>query len=64
MSERSGRPRDALAFHYGIVLSEGAAERLDRGVSRVVQHLPALLLQAPPRPQGFAAPRVRTPKDE
>ncbi len=64
MSERSGRPRDALAFHYGIVLPDDVAERLDSGVTRVAERLPALVLHAPPKQPGFVTPRIRAPKDE
>ena len=62
--ELSGQPRDVLAFHYGIVLPEDVAERLDRGVTRVAGQLPRLLLQASPRPPGFTDPRMRMPADE
>lgn len=64
MSEPTSRPRDALAIHYGIVLPEEVARRFDQGVARAAARLPALLLQAPAKPPGFAAPKTGAPRDE
>lgn len=63
MSQRHTRPRDMLAFHYGIVLPDDAGDRLDRGVARVAGQLPGLLLQISPGVPGFAAQRIQASKD-
>jgi hypothetical protein len=63
MSERAGRPRDVLALHYGIVLPEEDAGRLDEAVTRIAQKLPVLLLQSAPRQPGFDESHVRAPKN-
>jgi hypothetical protein len=63
MSEPASRPRDALTLHYGIVLEEDAARRLDQGVTRAAARLAPLLLQSV-TPPGFAAAKDATAKDK